>query len=54
VGFASEFFLSGRVRIAVESITPNGAVTGFYFDPDNVVHGFLAVERPSHADSVSR
>ena len=25
----------------VYSIVPNGAVIGFYFDPDNVVHGFV-------------
>jgi hypothetical protein len=24
----------------VWSIAPNGAVTGFFFDPNNVVHGF--------------
>ena len=25
----------------VWSIAPNGAVTGFFFDPNNVVHGFV-------------
>ena len=25
----------------VYSIAPNGAVTGFFFDPNNVVHGFV-------------
>ena len=25
----------------VYGIAPNGAVTGFFFDPDNVVHGFV-------------
>ena len=25
----------------VWSISPNGAVTGFFFDPNNVVHGFV-------------
>jgi hypothetical protein len=25
----------------VWSVAPNGAVTGFFFDPNNVVHGFV-------------
>ena len=42
-GAIIEFDVPGAAGMAfsVRSIAPNGAVTGFYFDANNVVHGFV-------------